>query len=90
MPQMRNPAGDSKGYAFVEFALPGAAAACKEAWNKAGEAQRQQVQSDVSGGGAEWARVAGRLLSLQRQQMGTPVTRQLLVSASWPSCMLAA
>lgn len=50
---MRNPAGDSKGYAFVEFALPGAAAACKEAWNKAGEAQRPQAQRDAAGGGAE-------------------------------------
>ncbi|KAL4458497.1 hypothetical protein ABPG75_013362 [Micractinium tetrahymenae] len=37
---MRTPSGASKGYAFAEFTLPGCAAACKEAWNKAGEALR--------------------------------------------------
>lgn len=57
-PQMRNPSGDSKGYAFVEFTLPGAAAACKEAWNKAGEAQRPQLQRDAAGAGA-WGGWAG-------------------------------
>ncbi|KAL4426495.1 hypothetical protein ABPG77_008353 [Micractinium sp. CCAP 211/92] len=46
---MRNPAGASKGYAFAEFTLPGSAAACKEAWNKAGEALRPQLPRESSG-----------------------------------------
>lgn len=48
---MRNPAGASKGYAFAEFTLPGCAAACKEAWNKAGEALRPQAARDATGEG---------------------------------------
>lgn len=48
---MRNPAGASKGYAFAEFTLPGSAAACKEAWNKAGEALRPQLPRESSGDG---------------------------------------
>ena len=53
---VRNPAGDSKRYAFCEFTLPASAAACKEAWNRAGDAQRPQAQRDASGagGGAVW------------------------------------
>lgn len=47
---MRNAAGDSKHYAFCEFTLPSGAAACKEAWTKAGDAQRPQ--RDASGTGA--------------------------------------
>lgn len=59
---MRNPAGASKGYAFAEFTLPGCAAACKEAWNKAGEALRPQTQRDSSGEGevAAWASIGRR------------------------------
>lgn len=87
--QMRNPAGDSKGYAFVEFTLPSAAAACKEAWNKAGEAQRPQAQRDAAGGGAGSLYAAG----LYMWHSLTPAF-SVLPCCAWPrghrSCLLLA
>ena len=48
---VRNATGDSKHYAFAEFTLPAQAAACKEAWNKAGEAQRQAATKEATAQG---------------------------------------
>lgn len=47
---VRNPAGDSKHYALVEFTLPSHAAACKEAWNKEGEARKPTRDKDAPPG----------------------------------------
>ena len=48
----RNPAGDSKLYGFAEFTLPAAAAACRDAFNAAGDAQKRPREAGGWVGGS--------------------------------------
>ena len=74
---MRNPAGQSKSYGFVEYSAPSAATACREAWARTAEEQRRPRPDPGGGGGPRPDKV-----KLQRAEPGAVRTVQAMFANS--------